>query len=145
MNILFVCTGNTCRSPMAQGMFSAMLQDKSNEYDIRSAGVSTHPDDIITDMARNELLKRGIDYAERSAVQISSDLIEKADLVLSMTSSQRRILVESFPCSADKIHMLGDYTDSGDDVLDPYGGNEKMYELCANHIHSMLVLLKQMV
>lgn len=130
---------------MAHGMFQMMLQDKCGDYSIGSAGVYTHPDDIITHMARNELLKRGIDFTGRRAVQVDRNLIEQADLVFSMTSSQRRLLVENFPCSAYKIHMLGDYTDGGEDVLDPYGGNEKMYEMCASHIESMLIQLKEMV
>jgi protein-tyrosine phosphatase len=130
---------------MAQGIFQEMLKNRVDSYDISSAGVYTHPNDVITDMAKNELLKRGIDFSDRRAVQITKSHIENADLILSMTSSHRRLLVENFPCSADKIYLLGDFTGIGEDVVDPYGGNEAMYKKCANHIESMLMILKEMV
>lgn len=145
MNILFVCTANTCRSPMAHGIFEKMLQDKKRSHNIGSAGVYTHPNDIITEMAKNELLKRGIDFTGRKSVQVTKALVDESDLIFSMTASQRRLLVQTFPCSADKIHLLGDFTDGGEDVVDPYGGNEAVYEKCANHIESMLISLKDMV
>jgi protein-tyrosine phosphatase len=145
MNILFICTGNTCRSPIAEGLFQKMLHDKEGSYKIGSAGIYVHKDDNINDFSKNELLKRGIDFSERRAVQVTKSLIEDADLVFTMTSNQRRLLVENFPCSADKIHLLGDFTGFDEDVVDPYGSNENIYKKCADHIESMLKVLKKMV
>ena len=145
MNILFVCTGNTCRSPMAQGMLEKMLKDKSGSYDIDSAGIYVHPDSKITPQAKKQLKKRGIEMGERKSVQITHIQIEKADLVFTMTGSQRRMLVENFPYAADKIHLLGDYTNRGGDVADPYGADDDAYAESAKEIEDMLGILIEMI
>ncbi len=145
MNVLFVCTGNTCRSPMAQGMFEKMLESKEGNYTVDSAGILAHPHAEIAPFANKQLKKRGIDFGTRKAVQVSADIIEDADIVFTMTNNQRRMLVESFPYAADKIHLLGDYTNRGGDVSDPYGGSEAVYEACAQEIEDMLGILIDMV
>lgn len=145
MNILFVCTGNTCRSPMAQGMLEKMLEDKKGTYSVDSAGIYVHPNSKITEQAQKQLKKRGIDMGERKAVKITHDSMEKADLVFTMTGTQRRMLVESFPYAADKIHLLGDYTNRGGDVADPYGGGDEAYAETAKELESMLGILVEMI
>jgi protein-tyrosine-phosphatase len=145
MNILFVCTGNTCRSPMAQGMFQKMLEKKDGNYTVDSAGIFAHPSSEIAQYANKQLQKRGVDYSGRKAVQVNALLIETADIVFAMTDNQRRMLVEGFPYAADKIHLLGDYTNRGGDVSDPYGGSEAVYDRCASEIEDMLGILVEMV
>lgn len=145
MNILFICTANTCRSPMAHGILKKMLSNKKSEYSINSAGIFTHPNDEINNMAKRELKKRGINFKGRKSVRITNNLINEADLVFSMTSNQRRLLVQSFPDSADKIYLLGDYTNRGGDIADPYGGDKLIYENCANDIEDMLIILQEMI
>ncbi len=145
MNILFVCTANTCRSPIAHGIFEKMLKHKDGEYTVASAGIFAHPNDMITEMAQRQLDKRNIDFSTRHSVQISKALVDEADLILSMTNNQRRLLVQSFPSAADKIHFLGDYTNRGDDVVDPYGQNMRAYNKCSNAIEDMLNILYEMI
>ncbi len=145
MNILFVCTGNTCRSPMAQGMFQKMLEGRKDNYSVNSAGIFAHPSSEIANYANKQLKNRGIDFSGRKAVQVTAGIIENADIVFTMTDNQRRMLVEGFPYAADKIHMLGDYTNRGGDVSDPYGGSEAVYEKCAIEIEEMLYILADMV
>lgn len=141
MNILFVCTANTCRSPMAHGLFEKMVNNKEGIYSINSAGIFTHSGDKINDMACIQLEKHGINFAGRKSVQVTKEIIDIADIIFSMTSNQRRYLIQSFPDSADKIHLLGDYTNRGDDVIDPYGANLKAYDECADNIEEMLNIL----
>ncbi len=145
MNILFVCTGNTCRSPMAQGMLEKMLQKKAGNNIVNSAGIYSHTNTQITDNALKQLKKRGVDYSGRKAVQISNEMIEISDMVFTMTGNQRRLLVENFPYAADKIHLLGDYTNRGGDVVDPFGGSEAVYNECALEIEEMLGILVEML
>lgn len=145
MNILFVCTGNTCRSPMAQGIFEKMLSGKKGTYSVDSAGIYVHPGAGITEQAQKQLKKRGIAMGARKSVQITHDMIEKADLVFTMTGNQRRMLVETYPYAADKIHLLGDYTNRGGDVVDPYGGSDEMYAESAKEIEGMLGILIEMI
>ena len=146
MNILFVCTGNTCRSPIAEGILKKMLKDKNGGYEVNSAGIYTHKGAVITPEAQKQLEKRGIyDMGGRKSVQISQELIDDSDLIFAMTGNQRRLLVESFPYAADKIHLLGDYTNRGGDVADPYGGNDAEYEKSAAEIEEMLGILVEMI
>ena len=145
MEILFVCMGNTCRSPMAQGMLEKMLKAKKGSYSVDSAGIYVHPGSKITEQAKRQLKKRGIDMGERKAVKITHDMMENADIVFTMTGSQRRMLVESFPYAADKIHLLGDYTNRGGDVADPYGGDDRTYAETAKEIEGMLGILVDMI
>ena len=145
MNILFVCTGNTCRSPIAEGIMRKMISSKGEGYTISSAGIYAHPNATITEQAERQLAKRGVDMTSRRSVQISDRLIENADLVFTMTDNQRRLLVENFPYAADKIHLLGDYTNRGGDVSDPYGGSDAVYDKCAHEIEDMLGILVEMI
>ena len=64
--------------------------------------------------------RQGIDLSGRASVQITEKLIDESDIIFTMTGSQRRLLVEDFPYAADKIHLLGDYTNRGGDVSDPF-------------------------
>ena len=129
---------------MAQGIFEKMLGDKAS-YIVGSAGIFAHPDAKINPMAQKQLAKRGIDMHDRQSVQVTQQIIDDADLVLAMTASHHRFLVQSYPSSAEKIHLLGDYTNRADDVFDPYGGNDQTYDTCAKTIEDMLVILIDMI
>lgn len=145
MNILFVCTGNTCRSPMAEGIFLKKLKKKSGNYTISSAGIYSHSNSQIMPQAQRQLKRRGINLSDRKSVQVTDKLIDDADIIFTMTGNQRRLLVDSFPYAADKIHLLGDYTNRGGDVTDPYGGSNAIYDKCAQEIEKMLDILVEMI
>ena len=145
MNILFVCTANTCRSPIAHGIFENMLKSKKGKHTVKSAGIYARPSDTITENAQRQLHKRKIDFANRHSVQITNSLVTEADLIFTMTNNQRRLLVQSYPYAADKIHLLGDYTNRKDDVEDPYGQNMHAYSKCASKIEDMLNILYTMI
>jgi protein-tyrosine-phosphatase len=145
MNILFVCTANTCRSPIAHGIFEKMLKGKKGDYIVSSAGLYAHPNEIISEMAQKQLEKRAIDFGNRKSVQLTKELIDDATLIFSMTDTQRRWLVQSFPDAADRIHLLGDYTNRHGDIDDPYGQKLKAYNKCANDIEEMLNILYEMI
>ncbi len=130
---------------MAQGIFEKMIAHKHLSHQVNSAGIYAHPNQEITEMALKQLEKRGIDYSGRTSVQVTKELIGQYDFVFSMTDNQRRILVQNYPEAAEKIHLLGDYTNRGDDVMDPYGQNNHVYNRCANTIECMLNILIQMI
>src|SRR5690625_7007731 len=84
MNILFVCTGNTCRSPMAE----AVLKNKSSEFKVTSAGIHASPNAPLSEGTKTVLENESIKLDHKSQ-QVTSDLITWADVVLTMTHSHR--------------------------------------------------------
>jgi len=108
MNILFVCTGNTCRSPMAEGLFRTMAAKAGLQVAVKSAGVAAADGMPMSRHAQTALSKRGIKSTFASKL-VQDDLIRWADLVLTMTMNHKRALLERFPEAVDKTFTLKEY------------------------------------
>ncbi|MCP8967921.1 low molecular weight protein arginine phosphatase [Ectobacillus ponti] len=124
-NILFVCTGNTCRSPMAE----AVLRHQSKgRFEVKSAGVFAAVGSDASQHAKSALAEQSIDINHTSR-QLTEELIKWADLVLTMTRGHKEIVMQSFPGAADKVFTLYEYAgESEEDVADPYGGSLTRYQ-----------------
>ena len=139
-SILFVCTANICRSPMAEGVFRKVLATRgaADRFDIDSAG--TH--DYYTGkppypMAVAAAKARGYDITHLVARRIRQHDFDHFDLILGMDKSNLESLKSVCPTrSKNKIELLMDYGDSfhGKDVPDPYGGEVKDFELALDLI-----------
>ncbi len=133
-SILFVCTGNTCRSPMAAGYlnhlaWSAESQTPIAQLSARSAGIFAQEGTPISDNALAVMKKYGFEPLNRKSVQINSDMIARADLVLVMTQQHRVTLAGEYPDSAEKIMTLKKFTtDEDGEIADPFGGSMDSYE-----------------
>lgn len=103
MNILFVCTGNTCRSPMA----AAMFQSKTN-YNVQSAGIFASFGAPASAHTMEILHENKISY-EHSSQPVTDELMEWADLVLTMTTQHRDILKQQYPNYTSKTFALKEY------------------------------------
>lgn len=128
MNILFVCTGNTCRSPMAE----ALLKEKAPHLHVKSAGVFAHPDDTANANAVEALRQRDI-HLVHSAQSVTKELLKWADLVLVMTEAHKRLLLGQFPKYEEKYYTLIEYamdeqTELSMDIIDPFGGDLFLYK-----------------
>lgn len=130
MNILFVCTGNTCRSPMAEGFMNKISSQNDNLVSVSSRGIMVVPGSSVSLNSVRALSEFGIDISDHVPRGITSDDIEKSDLVLTMTSSQCEVLKKALPGCEFKIHSLGSYVGSSD-ISDPYGGSYDVYKDCA--------------
>lgn len=106
--ILFVCTGNTCRSPMAEGMFRQMAEQAGIRIEVRSAGVAAAGGTPISPQARIVLRDKGIKDELRSDM-LDRNLTEWADLILTMTMNHKRFVIERFPDAVTKVHTLKEY------------------------------------
>lgn len=105
--ILFVCEGNTCRSPMAEVALRAKVpQPLVRSVEIMSAGLSTFNGLPVTEDAEFAAEQKGYDLTGHRSRQISGSLVESSDLILCMEPAQARYLQERFPDSADRIHAL---------------------------------------
>ncbi|MFC0216410.1 low molecular weight protein arginine phosphatase [Paenibacillus chartarius] len=119
MRILFVCTGNTCRSPMAEGLFRDLARKEGLEAEVRSAGVAAFDGDRISRHSATILEQRGIP-ADMSSSALTKEHIAWADLILTMTLSHKRAVVQRHPDAIDKTYTLREYVEQGggsDDAL----------------------------
>lgn len=126
MNIYIICTGNTCRSPMAE----AILRSQGIEdVTVRSAGISTIDGIPIAENARILIEQADMPYTATSKV-VTAESIEWADYIITMTVGHKRALLQLFPEAHDKVHTLKGFKNPklDSDVQDPYGGNLAVYE-----------------
>lgn len=121
-NILVVCVGNICRSPMAE----YLLKQQHPNIHVESAGISGlvgHPAD---DKAQLCMLRLNIDMSNHIAKKLNADLIKKADLILVMSNNQQRHLEQTWPFSKGKVFRLGHWQNKN--VSDPYQHDQKFFD-----------------
>lgn len=144
-NILFVCTGNTCRSPMAEALLKKMIEEKFPDLHdgikISSAGAAAINDAPPTYEAYDVMKKRSIDIDGHKARLVNREIINEADIIFAMTQRHYDELISRFPESKGKIFILKEYADAGimeKNVADPIGEPEEVYENCARTIEESL-------
>jgi protein-tyrosine-phosphatase len=144
MHILFVCTANTCRSPMAAAICRMKVKDQAVE--IRSAGIYAMEGESASVYAQSVLIDRGI-YLDHATQKLSQALIEWADIILTMTQKNQEDVIDQFSDAQTKIHLLKAFAGDGDewDIADPFGGNLTIYKQCRNEIEQAVdELLKKL-
>lgn len=129
MNILFVCTGNTCRSPMAEGIFKKIVNDKS--IVASSAGISADNGSKATDNAIKVCDEINVDLKDHISRNIFDVDINSVDKFVVMTDLHRDILL-NLGINKDRIYVLGNQ------IQDPYGGNIALYKKCRDQIYNAL-------
>ena len=131
MKIMFVCEGNTCRSPMAEALLRKRLQDEGiDDVEVSSAGIWASNASKSSELA--VLVVRdlfGIDISGHRSSILTLGKVQKSDLVLTMTQEEAEFLRRIFPREKDKIFNIGEYV-TGEivDVQDPFGGQESIYK-----------------
>ena len=135
--ILFVFTGNTCRSPMAEGIAKAILAKKGKDDVVLSAGLFTAPGGRVSPFAV-EAVKDIADISEHRSRPLTTALIDAADLVVGLSSDHKQVLLRQYPQLADKFTTLGEWAGTNEDVPDPFGGDQEEYKECAKQIRTLL-------
>ena len=131
-SVLFVCTGNTCRSPMAEGLFRKAVEARG-DFEVRSAGVAAYPGDTPNPETVKLLGSRGISLDGFRSQPVSQELIEQATHVFAMTSGHLEALENLFPDYTDKFYLACEFValpgrGVASDVPDPIGMGRKAYE-----------------
>lgn len=127
-NILVVCVGNICRSPMA----AAILAKRYPQKHIDSAGLSALIDHPADTKAIEVMAVDDIDISTHVAKQISEELVGKADLILTMSTSQTKWIEEKWPHCRGKTFRIGHWIDK--DITDPYRSPKSVFEAAKSNI-----------
>ncbi|HSQ33836.1 MAG TPA: low molecular weight protein arginine phosphatase [Peptostreptococcaceae bacterium] len=142
MNIVIVCTGNTCRSPMAESILKDALIKRGeviDEFNITSAGISTIDGLDASKHSISALKEMNIDLKNHKSKLLTLDLVEKSDLILTMTKAHKDIILNSLPQFSTKIFTLKEFADDKDiDIVDPFGGSLEVYKGTAYDIQNTI-------
>lgn len=139
--LLIVCTGNTCRSPMAGALARKLAgEEPSSEVEVKTAGIAAFSGVPPSPQAVTVMEEKGLDLSGHRAQPVTPELVEWADLILTMTMAHKQGLLDLFPQARDKIYTLGEY--GGEEALqeipDPFGGTVKDYRRTAQALEEAL-------
>ena len=133
-NILFVCTGNICRSPFAEGLFAEVVAQKGLKgLTADSAGLLALSGNLATYQAQRVAAEYGVDLGEHKAKSVSKDLVAWSDLILVMEKSHEDSLLTAFPEVAGKVLLIRHFARFGSrrrGIADPYGLEYDAYRFC---------------
>jgi tRNA threonylcarbamoyl adenosine modification protein (Sua5/YciO/YrdC/YwlC family) len=142
--VLFVCTGNTCRSPMAEGLFRQMVAERlgcrpedldAHGVIVGSAGVAAWGGGRASSGALETMAECGIDLTGHESQPLTESLVRQADVIWTMTNAHRAAILAQFPEAADRVAVL---SPDRADVVDPIGGPVEAYRQCAGQIRAHL-------
>ena len=145
--IWFICTGNTCRSPMAECYFKSLVDE--SKIEVFSAGLSAG----FFSSASTEAIKimeiYNLDLNEHVSQQLTNEKVENADMLITMTASHKKEIISRWPDAAQKTFLLLEFKENSNsldlDVFDPIGGEPEEYARCFEVMKEPLIRLSKKI
>ncbi len=138
--ILFVCTGNVCRSPMAEGLLRHALQGDSTVR-VLSAGLGALDSQPATEASVDVMAELGIDISHHCSQSLRGTLLEAADFIFTMTRQQQDTIQAIYPMAAEKTFLLREFENAeviGKDIADPIGQSIEVYRRTRDQVHAAM-------
>ena len=141
MNIMFICTGNICRSAMAHAMLEKKIKEINKDIEVYSCGIFAENGDISTNEAVQTMKEYDIDLKKHKATNIQNSNIKGMDIILCATTAHKNNVINMYPELKEKIFTMKEYAgyDNNDlDIKDPWGYGIDVYKRCAKEIEECI-------
>ena len=139
--IMFVCTGNICRSAMAEKMLRKRVEEEKLDIEVYSCGVSAQDGDWPTFTSIEVCKDYDVDLSTHRATNILNSKIEEMDLVLCATEAHKDAVIDIYPDLVGKVFTMKEYvgnTENGLNISDPWGYDADVYRKCAREIEDII-------
>ena len=145
---LFICTGNICRSPMAEALFRLATQGRT-DYRAVSAGLGAIDGQAPSAHSVRAMKEIGVDISRQRSRMLTADMVKQADYILGMTHSHVDTVTLLYPQAAEKTFLLREFDDTLDlyekDISDPIGGSYEVYLNCRDQIEQGIASLLRFI
>ena len=141
MKIMFICTGNICRSAMADAMLKKKIKEENKPIEVYSCGIFAQNGDYPTNEAVEVMKEYGVDLSKHRATNIRNSKIEEMDVILCATTAHKNNVLNMYPELEGKVYTMKEYAgyDKNDlDIKDPWGYDIDTYRRCAKEIDECL-------
>lgn len=138
--VIFVCTGNVCRSPMAAGFFFEELvrTDRSDQVRVRSAGIWALEGRPASAYALQVMSEHDLDIGTHRGHDLTQSDVDEADLILVMTRRHAAIIARDLKRTRHKVRLLSEMAGPAYDIQDPYGGSLADYRRTASELKDLV-------